>query len=188
MDKTFSGFHDLIKNCPKYITVCKCYTIGQGLVDDYTLIPIGNGENIYTLRFIDKSGNRHIFKTCDKFIEEWETGSYYHQVKGNSFKFTAYGKFDNEKNLYGYLRNCNCSSKIFNNGEWILREIRLQITNLDYDDNIYLSHDYEYIDHLKNIRKYIHTFEREMGNKPYVLPDSDSSGSDSDSIISDSDS
>ena len=85
--------------------MCCCYTIGQGLVGSYRNIPVGTGENIYTLRFIDKEGERHTFKTYDKFIVEWENGGEHLNRTNNSFNFRAYGRIDNDK--YGYIENSN---------------------------------------------------------------------------------
>ena len=177
MDKTFSGFDELFKKCDKYINMCCCYTIGQGLADSYRNIPVGTGENIYTLRFIDKEGERHIFKTYDKFIVEWENGGEHLNRTYNSFNFRAYGRIDNDK--YGYIENSSSSNTLFINpytninDDWILKEIRFELKNPNLEAEEYIGNDVELIEYIDIIEKTISNYN------PYIKCEEDDSSSDS---------
>ena len=67
MDIVYNSFTDLVKNC-KYVSENFCNIAGQGLVNTYDIIVLGTGKNIYTLRFLDDTEERHTFKTVDNFI------------------------------------------------------------------------------------------------------------------------
>ena len=177
MDKTFSGFVELFKKCDKYINMCCCYTIGQGLADSYRIIPVGTGENIYTLRFIDKEGERHTFKTYDKFIVEWENGGEHLNRTYNSFNFRAYGRIDNDK--YGYIENSSSSNTLFINpytsinDDWILKEIRFELKNPNLEAEEYIGNDVELVEYIDVIEKTISNYN------PYIKCEEDDSSSDS---------
>ena len=162
MDKTFSGFDELFKKLNKYITLCCCNTIGQGLVDTYSIVPVGTGENIYTLRFIDKRGERHTFKTYDYFIVQWENGGEHFGKPYNSFHFRAYGKIDND--TYNYIENSSVSKTLFQNpytgimDDWILKEIRFELNNPELEATEYIGHDYELGAYIRKIENTIKSY------------------------------
>ena len=167
MDTIYKSFTDLEKNC-KYITENYMDIFSQGYKYAYDVIILGTGENIYTLRFLDNNGNRHTFKTCDKFIIKWNTRSYPEHkdgVESCNFSFEAYGKYDNEHFGYLYNNDFEDNTLFCQDDAWKLQEIRFQLNNLKLEPLTGVMNEYDFIDKIMDPNyKYIQNFRE--NNEP----------------------
>ena len=166
MDIVYHGFTDLVKNC-KYVSKNFCNIAGQGLVNTYDIIVLGTGKNIYTLRFLDNIGKRHIFKTIDNFILKWRIESSPEDIFGTekSFEFKAFGLFDNKE--YGYLYSSDIDDETlfeFSIYNLHLKEIHFQLEDLSLKPIDNICNEYMLYDEvLKHKNKMIDQYSEKYG-------------------------
>lgn len=176
MDIVYNSFTDLVKNC-KYVSENFCNIAGQGLVNTYDIIVLGTEKNIYTLRFLDDTEERHTFKTVDNFITKWRVESSGEDcfVSNKDFEFIAFGLFDNKE--YGYLYSVDMDDDClfeFSIYKLHLHEIHFQLEDLSLKPIDNICNEYMLYDKvLKHNKKMIDQYSKKY--KDYESDESDES-------------